>query len=78
MCHNPYGIWYNTAFSKDFQLHVFNITSLKNKINLQKCYVQFATTDTKGRTLESCILYFCNFEDSHISQGKEKILMLVV
>ena len=32
-----------------------------------------ATTGTKGRTLESCILYFCNLEDSHISQGQEKI-----
>ena len=39
---------------------------------------KIATTGTKGRTLESCILYFCNLEDSHISQGQEKIVMLVV
>ena len=38
-------------------------------------YIVFkvAITGTNGCTLESCILYFCNFEDSHISQGQEKI-----
>ena len=33
------------------------------------------TTGTKGRTLESCIVYLCNLEDRHISQGQENISM---
>ena len=51
---------------------------LKTIINLQNYNVNVATSSTKGRTLESYIVYFCNIEDNHISQGQEKVLMLVV
>ena len=78
MCHNLYVSCYDTDFSKDFQL--FNITNIKKQSSIYRNVVfRVATTDTIGGTLESCIVFFfCNLEDSHISQGQEEIVMLIV
>ena len=77
MCHNLYVSCYDADFSKDFQL--FNITNIKKQSSINRNVVfRVATTDTIGGTLESCIVFFCNLEDSHISQGQEEIVMLIV
>ena len=72
MCHNLYVSWYNTDFSKDFQL--FNISYFKNN----HPFTEMWCSKLPSQSLKSCIFNFCNLEDSHISQGQEKILMLVV
>ena len=60
-------------------LTYFNITYFKKQSLIYRHPVfTITTTGIKGRTLESCIVYFCNLEDRHISQGQENILMLVV
>ena len=52
-----------------FSLSTFPI--LKAIISLQIVFT-VSTTDTKGHILESCIVYFCNLEESHISQDQER------
>ena len=44
------------------------VTKTNKQISLQT----FSVHSTKGRTLESSIIYFYNHEDSHISQDREE------
>ena len=56
MCHNLYVRWYDTSFSKYFQL--FSITFFKKQSLIYRNVVfKVTTTDKKGRTLESCISF---------------------
>ena len=53
--------------------NLFTLPIFKTLLIDRTLVFKVATTGTKGCTLESCIVYFCNIEDSHISQGQEKI-----
>ena len=61
MCDNLYVCLYATAFSMDFTS--INITYYEKQSSIYRTLVfKVATTGTKGRTLKSCIVYFCHLE----------------
>ena len=70
MCHNLYESWYDTAFSKDFQL--FNITFLKTIINLQKYSVQSCHHRHKGSyTGELHCLFLQHWRQLYLTRARE-------
>ena len=58
-------------------LSYLTLPFIKTTINLQKFSVHSYHHGHKGPYTGELHFYFCNLEDSHISQGQEKILMLV-